>query len=117
MANFIALVSVFLLTVCLGSLVEGLQYKPFPVRTIPVTAELKAEFGKLNRYCSSYGGSYSYYRPTYSSYPSYSTGSGFNLASLLGPLVAGALGFAAASALTGALAGTATPAPVTITGK
>jgi len=37
-------------------------------------------------------------------------------------LIAGALGFAAASALTGALtggalAGTATPAPVTITGK
>ena len=36
---------------------------------------------------------------------------------VLGPLIAGALGFAAASALTGALAGTATPAPVTITGK
>ena len=76
---------------------------------VPVSKEVKAEFDKLSRYCGSYSGysysnSYNYYRPpsyssynqpsyssynqpsysSYNYYPSTTSSSNFNLASLAG---------------------------------
>jgi len=102
-ANFIimivSLVSVFILTIGLGSVADAVQYKPYQLKSVPVSVELQEEFDKLSRYCGSYNGyrpSGGYYRPTGGS-------SGFNLGSLIGPAVFGLAAVGGAAAIASAL--------------
>jgi len=93
-------VVVFIFTIGLGSLADATQIEAYKLNSVEMTADVSAEFAKLNRYCG--GGGYSYYRPT-SYRPSYNSGP--NLGSLLGPAVFGLAAVGGASLLAGLLSG------------
>merc|ERR1719500_12359 len=79
-------VIVFVATVALGSLAEA-STQPLNVE---MTAEVRAEFDKLSRYCgSNYGYSYNSYRPSSGSYYNGGSSSGSGLANLLQPALLG----------------------------
>merc|ERR1719383_1154060 len=96
----VSLVSVFILTVGLGSIAEATQYKPYEMRSVPMTVSLKTEFDKLSRYCgNNYG-----YRPGYNGgFGGGSSGGGFNLGDLIGPAVFGLAAIGGAAAIANAL--------------
>merc|ERR1711973_837327 len=90
----VSLVSVFIVTIGLGSLADATQYRPYEMRSVPMTASLKTDFDKLSRYCGNnygYNGYSNYYRPT--------GGSGFNIGDLIGPAVFGLAAIGGATAI------------------
>merc|ERR1711962_453072 len=96
------LVTVCVLSVCLGTAEGTYHYKEDHFNNVHLTDSVTAEFAKLSRYCgryNGYNGYFNYNRPSGGYYrPS---NSGLNLASLIGPAVFGLATGGAAAAIAG----------------